>query len=106
MVTTEERIEGHYEVQEVPYGKAYRWGPDCAIIECDCGQSMLVQEVATVCPRCGARYTGVIGTLAGEPLKRKAAHYLIGHREYEFSGLFSGLKAQDEVNRLLDELYC
>ena len=104
MTTTEERIEGHYEIQEVPYGKAYRWGPSCVIIECDCGQSMIVEEVAAVCPRCGASYTGVIGTLAGGALKRKAAYYL-GHREYEFGGLFGGLKAQDEVNRLLDELY-
>lgn len=104
MTTTEERIEGHYEVQEVPYGKAYRWGPDCAIIECDCGQSMMVQEITTACPGCGVSYTDVVGALAGEPLK-KAAHYL-GHQEYGFSGLFSGLKAQEEVNRLLDKLYC
>ena len=33
-------IEGHYEVQEIPYGKDYRWVPAHALIECGCGQTI------------------------------------------------------------------
>jgi len=27
MTATKERLQGHYEVEEVPYGKVYRWVP-------------------------------------------------------------------------------
>lgn len=27
MTATEERVEGHYEVEEVPYGRVYKWTP-------------------------------------------------------------------------------
>jgi len=27
MMATKERVEGHYEVEAVPYGKVYRWVP-------------------------------------------------------------------------------
>ncbi len=34
MTTAKERIKkGHYEVQEVPYGKVYKWVPGHALVE-------------------------------------------------------------------------
>ena len=32
------RIEGHYDVQEVPFGTVYRWHPKFSVFECsvDC----------------------------------------------------------------------
>ena len=34
MTTAKERIKkGHYEVQEVPYGKVYKWVPGHASVE-------------------------------------------------------------------------
>jgi hypothetical protein len=48
-----EHVEAHYEVQDVDFGKVYKWHPDSAIIECECGkrstysQSSLIGSVAT-----------------------------------------------------------
>lgn len=67
MTAIEEYIEGHYEVREVPYGKVYRWGPGSALVECACGQSMITEEDAAACSRCGANYKGVVGELVGKP---------------------------------------
>lgn len=33
-----ERIEGHYEAHDVPYGRAYRWRPERVVVECRCGR--------------------------------------------------------------------
>jgi hypothetical protein len=34
-----ERIAEHYDVQEVPFGRAYRWSPEQVVIECsECGK--------------------------------------------------------------------
>ena len=53
-----EHLEEHYEVFEVPFGRVYKWCPDSAVVECDCGErfifktSTLTRSVA-VCG-CGA----------------------------------------------------
>jgi hypothetical protein len=33
-----ERLEEHYELQEVPFGRSYTWCPECIVVECDCGE--------------------------------------------------------------------
>jgi hypothetical protein len=34
-----ERIAEHYDVQEVPFGKDYRWSPEQVVVECSkCGK--------------------------------------------------------------------
>jgi hypothetical protein len=63
-----ERVEGHYEVEEVPYGEVYKWTPGHALVECECGQLILVDATTTTCP-CGADYTAVVQRLAGETLE-------------------------------------
>ena len=37
MVTTKvlERVQAHYEVQDVEMGKVYRWHPESVVVECD-----------------------------------------------------------------------
>lgn len=37
MTKVKVRVEGHYDVREVPYGKVYKWVPAHALIVCDCG---------------------------------------------------------------------
>ena len=55
---TIERLEGHYETQEVPFGVVYRWCPDCLVVECVCGKrstlkrSDLIDSQTAVC-ECG-----------------------------------------------------
>jgi hypothetical protein len=35
-----ERLEAHYEIQEVPFGRSYQWCPECIVVECDCGERL------------------------------------------------------------------
>ena len=35
-----ERLEEHYELQEVPFGRIYKWCPECIEVECDCGERL------------------------------------------------------------------
>ena len=36
-----ERIAEHYDVQEMPFGRDYRWSPEQVVIECSkCGKKM------------------------------------------------------------------
>ena len=117
-----ERVAGHYDVEEVEFGKVYKWVPANARIECDCGQSITVKDAtAASCPRCGAEHKGIVKGL-GDTLLTKEETYYPTHREYEAwmkdegsprrlperlygGGLFSGLAAKDEMNRILDVLY-
>ena len=48
-----ERIKGHYDVQEVEFGRVYRWCPERVIVECGCGErtSLTASSTAT-CRRC------------------------------------------------------
>ena len=33
-----ERIAEHYDVQEMPFGRDYKWSPEQVILECKCGE--------------------------------------------------------------------
>ncbi len=45
------RIEGHYEVKEDPFSRAYEWHPGCVVLECDCGEESTLTGTSTV-PTC------------------------------------------------------
>ena len=53
VVKVVERLAAHYEVRDVQTGKVYRWCPEKAIVECDCGQRLTLDASATVCEECG-----------------------------------------------------
>ncbi len=59
MTTVIERIKGHYEVREIPYGKDYVWCPECVVVECDCGERLSLTTSETSC-KCGADHTALI----------------------------------------------
>ncbi len=60
MMTTIERTEGHYDVQEVEFGKVYRWRPECVVLECDCGERLTLTNSITTCSWCDADYAAVV----------------------------------------------
>jgi hypothetical protein len=61
MLTIIERTEGHYDVQEVDFGRVYRWCPECVSIECECGERLSLTASSTAaCPRCGANHAATI----------------------------------------------
>jgi hypothetical protein len=81
MTKVKVKIEGHYEVQEIPYRKDYAWVPAHALIECDCGQAMDADVHHTVCPGCGTDHAPVVREMAGRHLSDSVLHPW--HHEYE-----------------------
>jgi len=49
-----ERHKGHYEVQEVPFARTYKWCPECVVVECECGARSILSSSMTICSECGA----------------------------------------------------
>ena len=50
------RVEAHYEIREVPFGKVYVWHPAYVALECECGEKLILAGTSTIttCGRCGA----------------------------------------------------
>jgi hypothetical protein len=59
MTTVIECTEGHYEVRETSYGEAYIWCPECVVVECDCGQRLVLSTSETACS-CGRDHATLI----------------------------------------------
>jgi hypothetical protein len=59
MVLVIGRTEGHYEAQEVPFGKVYAWRSGRVVIECDCRAVMSFTYSVTVCG-CGTDHAAAI----------------------------------------------
>ena len=57
-----ENIEAHYETREVPFGRSYEWHPEYIIVECDCGQKLLITGTSNLptCPECGVDYSSLV----------------------------------------------
>lgn len=51
-----ERVEAHYESNEMPFGKVYEWLPAYVALVCDCGEKVTITATSTTttCRRCGA----------------------------------------------------
>jgi hypothetical protein len=56
-----ERVEAHYEVQDVEMGKVYRWCPANVLVECTCGAELTLSAFSTTCCECGADHTAIVG---------------------------------------------
>jgi hypothetical protein len=50
-----ERAQARYEVQEVEYGRVYRWCPETIVVECDCGKRSIFERSELIASeaRCG-----------------------------------------------------
>ncbi len=60
MTTVERTEEGRYEVQEVQFGRVYRWCPECVVIECDCAERLSLTSSMTTCRWCGADHAALV----------------------------------------------
>jgi hypothetical protein len=60
LVMVIERLEGRYEIEDMPLGTVYRWSPECVVIECDCGQRLALSGSTTTCGECGADHAAVV----------------------------------------------
>ena len=55
-----ERVQAHYEVQDVEMGKVYRWRPETVVVECTCGEQLSLSAFETTCPECGADHAAIV----------------------------------------------
>src|SRR3954454_13336996 len=65
-----ERFVEHYEVQEVPFGRIYKWCPECLVLECECHERVTfhisdLTQGRAVCA-CGADLTSEIQEMLQE----------------------------------------
>jgi hypothetical protein len=68
MTTVIDHVEGHYETQRTSYGKAYVWCPECVVVECDCGETLILTVSESVC-WCGTDHEALVRetTAFGQP---------------------------------------
>jgi len=59
MVTVIEHTEGRYDVQEVEFGRVYKWRPERVVVECGCGRTLSLTNSETACD-CGADHAAVV----------------------------------------------
>ena len=55
-MSTIERAGGYYEVQEVEFGRVYKWRSESVAVECDCGERFTLTGPVAVCQWCGAEH--------------------------------------------------
>jgi hypothetical protein len=48
-----ECAQARYEVQDVEFGKVYKWRPEHIVVECQCGQRLSLTASRTSCVECG-----------------------------------------------------
>jgi hypothetical protein len=48
-----ERVRARYEVQDVQFGKVYKWRPEHIVVECQCGQRLSLTPSDASCAECG-----------------------------------------------------
>jgi hypothetical protein len=48
-----ERVRPRYEVQDVEFGKVYKWCPERVVVECGCGERLALGASRTDCDECG-----------------------------------------------------
>jgi hypothetical protein len=74
VVNVIERLEGHYEVREAPYGRSYTWSPGHVVVECECGERPTLTFSKHVC-RCGVDHTHIVTEeLAARRLGEETLH--------------------------------
>ena len=55
-----DRTGGYYEVQEVEFGRIYRWCPECVVVECDCDERLTLTSSITACRWCGVDHADTV----------------------------------------------
>ena len=75
LVTVIECTEGSYEVQDVEFGKVYKWCPENVVVNCDCGEKVTLTSLEATCGACGADHAPQLQEeLDARPLKDEAVH--------------------------------
>ena len=60
MVKVIERVNAHYEVQDVEMGKVYRWCPESVVVECECGKKLALTASKNACSECETDHRAIV----------------------------------------------
>jgi len=74
MVKVIERVDAHYEVQELEMGKVYKWCPERAVLECICGEQLTLSAFKTTCNECGADHAPLVEEVLEARPEHKGDH--------------------------------
>jgi hypothetical protein len=79
-----ERVQAHYEVEEVEMGTVYRWCPESAVVDCGCGEVLTLGASASTCVECGANHAALVGeVLEARPVDKEVDHpWRLAHPYY------------------------
>jgi ribosomal protein S27AE len=69
-----ERVAAHYEVQDEEMGKLYRWCPEGAVVDCDCGEELALTAFRTTCGQCGANHAAFVAEVLEARPEDKGDH--------------------------------
>jgi hypothetical protein len=61
-----ERVRPRYEVQEVEFGRVYRWRPERIVVQCGCGRRLSITRSTTSCVECGSDHTDAFWSESAE----------------------------------------
>src|SRR5215211_4821945 len=74
MVRVLECVGAHYEAQDVPRARVYRWCPATVLLECECGERPTLTSSTTTCFSCGVDHKDVIAEVVGNDMEEDEAH--------------------------------
>jgi len=57
------RVQARYEVQEVEFGKVYKWHPAHIVLECQCGERLSLTSSTTSCGECASDHVLAVKAL-------------------------------------------
>jgi hypothetical protein len=55
-----EHAQARYDIQEVPFGRVYKWHPESVLIDCECGERTFLTASMYTCEECGAEHAGLV----------------------------------------------
>ena len=70
-----ERVQARYEVQEVQFGKVYKWHPEHIVLECQCGERLSLSASTTSCVECASDHVLAVKEASANWYQSEQAHH-------------------------------
>jgi hypothetical protein len=77
-----ECVKARYEVQDVEFGKVYKWRPERVVVECGCGERLYLNASMTSCKECSTDHAL---TVRGELADRRERDEVLHPWRYYYS---------------------
>ena len=55
-----EKIDAYYDVQQLEFGRAYKWRPGSVLLKCECEEMVYLTASESACEGCGAEHTRLV----------------------------------------------